>query len=291
MSQQLKIAIVVVLVLLNVSLVILVRDKMADSRADAARAKPLPPPPASAASLTPEQPSRPGGPQSLTIARDDAIFRVYGGSCDGNDTAGITVSTDSGATFDDVGLPEDMRAVFMVTADDVDTLDLVAAGEECVPTRFVSTDGGENWEAAEGADVWFLGPKERVTAPVGVVEPGCTETLTLSAPNPDTARVFCASGVLIGTTDAGETWARLGSLDGVKAAAYATPRRGYALAPDGGCATGSYATENAGRSWTAVGCLDAAPGRALAANRNLVAAIAGDAVYVSEDGGRTWTKA
>ena len=81
------------------------------------------------------------------------------------------------------------------------------------------------------------------------------------------------------------------SLDGVKAAAYANARQGYALAPDGGCATGSYATEDAGRTWTAAGCLDAGPGRALAANRNLVAAIAGDAVYVSEDGGRTWTKA
>ena len=290
MSQRLKVAFVVALVLVNVGLVFLVREKMADSEAKAARATSTPVP-TSSESPTPEPQSRPGGPQSLTVADDDSIFRIHGGSCDGKAGPAITVSTDSGATFDDVGLPEDMRAVFMLTAKNAETLDLVAAPESCEPQRFVSTDGGESWEAAEGADVWFLGPGERVTAPLGVVEPGCTNTLTLSAPNPDSARVFCASGVLIGTNDAGESWARLGSLDGVKAAAYATVRQGYALAPDGGCATGSYATENAGRTWTATGCLDAAPGRALGANRNLVAAIVGDAVYVSEDDGRTWTKA
>jgi photosystem II stability/assembly factor-like uncharacterized protein len=289
-SQRLKIAFVVVLVLVNVGLVFLVREKMADSEAKAARATSTPAP-TSSESPTPEPQSRPGGPQSLTVADDDAIFRIHGGSCDGKDRPAISVSTDSGATFDDVGLPEDVRAVFMLTAKDADTLDLVAAPQGCEPQRFVSTDGGGAWEAAEGAEVWFPGPKkDQVTAPVGVVEPGCTETLTLSAPNPDMARVFCATGVLIGTTDAGETWKRLGSLDGVKAAAYATARLGYALAPDGGCATGSYSTEDAGRTWTAAGCLDAAPGRALAANRNLVAAIAGDAIYVSDDSGRTWTK-
>jgi photosystem II stability/assembly factor-like uncharacterized protein len=288
-SQRLKIAVIVTLVLVNVALVILVREKMADSRDAAAKATPAVAP-TTTGSPTPE-PAPPGGPQSLTIADDDTIFRVRGGSCDGRQSPAITVSTDDGATFDDVGLPEDIRAVFMLTAEDADTLDLVAAPQGCEPQRFVSTDGGEAWEAAEGADVWFLGPRDRVTAPVGVVEPGCTETLTLSAPNPNSGRAFCASGVLIGTNDAGETWFRLGSLDGIRAAAYATARQGYALAPDGGCATGSYATDDAGRTWTAAGCLDAGPGRALAANRNLVAAIVGDAVFVSEDGGRTWTKA
>ena len=292
MSQRLKIALIVALVLVNVGLVYLVREKMADSEARAARASASPTPaPTSSESPTPEPQSRPGGPQSLTVADDNAIFRIHGGSCDGKDGLAVTVSTDGGATFDDVGLPDDMRAGFMLTAEDADTLDLVAAPESCEPQRFVSTDGGKTWEAAEGADVWFLGQRGRVTAPVGVVEPGCTETLTLSAPSRDTARVFCASGVLIRTNDAGETWKRLGSLDGVKAAAYATARLGYALAPDGGCATGSYVTEDAGRTWTAAGCLDAGPGRALAANGNFVAAIAGDAVYISEDGGRTWTKA
>jgi hypothetical protein len=290
-SQRLKIAFIVTLVLVNVGLVFLVREKMADSEAKAARAPTVAPTTsATAASPSPEPTGSPGGQQSLTIAGDDAIFRIHGGSCDAKDRPAITVSTDNGATFDDVGLPEDMRAVFMLTAEDADTLDLVAAPQGCEPQRFVSTDGGETWEAAEGADVWFLGPRERVTAPVGRVEPGCTETLTLSAPTRNAGRVFCASGVLVGSNDSGETWTRFGALDGVKAAAYATARRGYALAPDGGCATGSYATEDAGRTWTAAGCLDASPGRALAANRNLVAAIAGDSIYVSEDGGRTWTK-
>jgi photosystem II stability/assembly factor-like uncharacterized protein len=288
-SQRLKIAVVVTLVLVNAALVILVREKMADSRDEAANATPAVLP--TTADTPPPELPPPGGPQALTVADDDAIFRVHGGSCDGKESPAITVTTDNGGTFDDVGLPEDIRTVFTLTAKDVDTLDLVAAPQGCEPQRFVSTDGGDTWEAAEGAEVWFLGPGARVTGPVGVVEPGCTESLTLSAPNPDTARVFCASGVLLGSNDAGETWVRLGALDGVKASAYATARQGYALAPDGGCATGSYATQDAGRTWTAAGCLDAGPGRALAANGNLVAAIAGDDVYVSEDGGRTWSKA
>ena len=290
MSQRLKIAFVVALVLVNAGLVYLVREKMADSRAEAAKATPAVVP-TTPTTPTPEPRTEPGGQQSLTVARDDAIFRIYGGSCGGKDVAGISVSTDSGATFDDVALPPDMRAVFMLTAKNADTLDLVAAGKSCEPLRYVSTNGGAAWEAAEGADVWFLGPQKKVTAPVGPVDPGCDETLTLSAPNRDTARVFCATGVLIGTANAGKGWARLGSLNGVKAAAYASPTQGYALAPEGACVTGAYSTQDAGRTWTAVGCLDAAPGRALAANRNLVVAIAGDAVYISEDGGRTWGKA
>ena len=204
MSQRLKIAVVVTLVLANAALVILVRDKMADSRDEAAKATPAVAP-TTTETPTPEPPP-PGGPQNLTIADDDAIFRIHGGSCDGKESPAITVSTDNGATFDDVGLPEDIRTVFALTAKDADTLDLVAAPKSCKPQRFVSTDGGDIWEAAEGAEVWFLGPRARVTSPVGVVDPGCTENLSLSAPNPDTARVFCASGVLLASNDAGETW-------------------------------------------------------------------------------------
>ena len=289
MPQRLKIILIVALVLANAGLLYLLKEKTDDSRADSEKAPTVAP--TTSAAPEPEPTGAPGGPQSLSIADDDSIFRIHGGSCDGKDGSAITVSTDSGATFDDVGLPEDVRAVFMLTAKDADTLDLVAAPQSCEPQRFVSTDGGEAWEAAEGADVWFLDQRRNVTAPVGKVNPGCTNTQTLAAVDADSARVLCASGAVLASNNGGESWANIGTLDGVKAAAYITKRRAFALAPDGGCATGSYETDDAGRTWTAAGCLDAGPGRALAANRNLVAAIAGDAVYVSEDGGRTWTKA
>ena len=293
MSQRLKIAIVLALVLANAGLVYLVMEKMAASQDKAAEAPPSVTPTAGPSSTTPEaEPSGElGGEQSLVLADDDAIFRVYGGSCSGKDLAGIGVSTDSGATFDDVALPKDTSAVFTLTARNSRSLDLVAARQDCKPRRFVSTDGGSVWEVAKASDIWFLDDRKRVTAPVGVVDPGCDETLTLSATNRTFARVFCATGVLIGSNNAGRTWSRFGSLDGVKAAAYVTGRRAFALAPDGGCATGSYSTVDAGRTWSAAGCLDASPGRALAANRKLVAALAGNSIYISEDGGRTWSKA
>ena len=85
MSQRLKIAVIATLVLANVALVILIREKMADSRAEAARATPAVAP-TTLETPTPEPTSRPGGQQSLTVADDDAIFRIHGGSCDGKDS-------------------------------------------------------------------------------------------------------------------------------------------------------------------------------------------------------------
>ena len=160
MRQRLKIALVVLLVAANAGLLFLLKEKMAESRADAAKVSPSVAP-ATSATPTPEPTREAGGEQSLAVARDDAIFRIFGGSCSGKDVAGITVSSDSGATFDDVALPQDMRAVFKLTAKDAKTLELVAAGQDCKPRRFASTDGGSVWEAAGGADAWFLDEKKR----------------------------------------------------------------------------------------------------------------------------------
>lgn len=291
MNQRLKIALIVTLVLLNAGLLYLVTRKMDESQVSTGTITAPPTGPAPSPTETETPAAEPGGRPGLVVAGDDTIFRIDSGSCDGKDGPALTVSSDSGAAFDDVGLPDEVRSIFSLTASNADDLDLIAASDDCVPLRYVSTDGGDVWEAAEGADVWFLDLRKKVTSPRGEVDPECTETLVLAAVSDRSAHVFCASGVLVGTDDEGQTWSRLGFLDGVKAAGFATKRAGYALAPDGGCATGSYATEDAGRSWTAIGCLDAGPGRAMAANRNLVAAIAGDAVYVSEDGGRNWSKA
>jgi BNR/Asp-box repeat protein len=289
LRQRLIVTFILALVLANVGLLFLLGDKMADVKSEADHAAPQA---RTSTSPSPEPTAEPGGRQSLTVGGDDAIFRMFSGSCDGKDSPAITVSTDTGGTFTDVGLPKDMRAVFMLTAKNADTLDLVAAGKDCEPIRFVSTDGGDTWEAAEGADVWFVNPEtNKLTSPTGQVDPECNETLTLSALDDKTARAFCASGVLVATSDAGKTWTRLGSLDGVKAAAYVTKKRAFALAPDGGCETGTYESVDAGRTWTATGCLDAAPGRAMAGNRHVLAAIVGSAVFVSEDAGRNWSKA
>lgn len=289
MRQRLKIASVVALVAANLALLFLVGQKMVDSRVEADDR--LPPRAPSAPATTDTEPPRaaPGGRQALVVT-EDVIFRLFSGSCDGKEGAEITVSSDTGATFDDVGLPEEVRSVFSLAARNADDLDLVAAGEDCEPARYVSTNGGSRWEAAEGADVWFMVPQtKQVTSPEGQVNPGCTENLTISALTDRTARVFCASGALIGTDDGGRTWSRLGTLDGVRAAAYVTRTRAFALAPDGGCATGSYTSDDAGRTWDPVACLDAAPARALAASGDVVVALVGGDILVSEDAGRTWT--
>ncbi len=291
LPQRLKIAIVVVLAVINAGLLFLVTQKMAESEVTAGEV--ISTPTTSTPTVTEEPEVEPGGPQGLVIAGDGSILRIFGGSCDGGEAGpGISVSSDTGGSFDDVRLPEDVRSVLSLTARNADDLDVVAASDDCEPVRYVSTDGGDFWVAEEDADEWFLDPRtKRVTSPRGRLNPGCTDNLALSAVTDRVARVFCASGVLLGTNDTGRNWARFGFLDDIRAAAFARERKGYALAPDGGCATGSYSSEDSGRTWTATGCLDAAPARAMAARGDLVAAIAGDDVYVSEDSGRNWTKA
>jgi photosystem II stability/assembly factor-like uncharacterized protein len=286
--RRLNLAFVGLLVVGNALLLYLVTQKMADSTgAERAGRQPSP-----THVGTAEPRPEPGGRQFLVVADDDTIFRVFSGSCDGTDGPSINFSSNAGASFGEVGLPENIRSVFALSARSADDLELIAAGEDCEPARFVSSVGGDGWDGVEDADAWYLHPHTKeVHSPAGTANTECNENLTLSTVGGSVARVFCVSGVLVGSTDAGRTWERLGILDGVRAAAFTSRRQAFALAPDRGCVSGTFTSDDSGRSWTPAGCLDASPARALAANRNILVAIAGNSLYVSEDQGRTWKEA
>lgn len=289
MRMWLKITVITSLVLLNAALLFLLNQKMSDSKisvddADLVRTTPTPD--------FPPEPAAPGGPQGLAVAGDGTIFRFFAGSCGGEPSPAITVSTNEGATFVDVELPEEVRSILTLTAKNADDVELIAAGKDCKPQRHVTTDAGGVWKTVKGVNTWFLQPgTDDVISPRGKVDPGCTRTVSVAMVSRARVRVLCSTGVLLGSADTGRTWQRLGALQGARAGAFPTSNVGYALAPGGRCQTRSFVTQNRGVTWTPRGCLDAEPGRAMAANRDLVAAIVGDAVYVSKNGGRTWSEA
>jgi photosystem II stability/assembly factor-like uncharacterized protein len=288
LRQRLKITVIASLVLLNAALLFLLNEKMSDSKVpvdDSELTGTTPTPDSS------PEPKEPGGPQGIAVADDGTIFRFFAGACAGQVGPGITVSTDEGATFAEVALPEGVRSVFTVTAKTADDITVIAAGEDCKAQRHVTTDAGAGWRAVKSAGGWYLHPgTAAVFSPRGKVDPGCAQPVAVGAVSRLRARVFCASGALVGTADSGRTWEPMGVLDGAKTGAFPSANVGYALAPDGGCRTRSFTTENRGITWTPAGCLAGGPGRALAVNGDLLAAIAGDAVFVSEDGGRNWSK-
>lgn len=293
MRQRLIVTAIVSLVLLNGALVFLLLEKMSDSRvkAEGTSTDLAPRNPAAAASEEPAV-AAPGGPQGIAVAGDGAILRYFGGSCDGKVAAGMTISTDDGATFAEVDLPAGLRTIFALTAKNADDIDVVGGGEDCKAERHATTDGGARWGAAKQVDAWFLhAGTGKVSSPRGEVNPECKDVVTLGPVSQKRARLFCSSGALMGTADTGRTWIRLGALDGVTAGAFPTADLGYALAPDGGCQTRLFTSDDRGSTWTPSGCLAAQPGRALATNRDRLVAVAGDSVFVSEDGGRNWSKA
>lgn len=290
MQQWLKITGIALLVLLNAALLILLNEKMNDSKvpvddSDSALTPTTPTPEES------PEPAPPGGPQGIAIAGDGTIFRYFAGTCDGKAGPGITASTDGGNTFDQVGLPEGVRSILTLTAQNNDDVQVIGAGENCKPRRHVTIDAGAGWRSVKGVGEWFLHPGTgEVYSPRGKVTSGCTKTVAVGPVSRTRARAFCSSGALLGSADTGRSWVRMGALQGAKTGAFPSANVGYALAPDNRCHTRAFASQNRGITWTAFGCLNAEPGRAMAARGNLVAAIVGDSVYVSKNGGRTWDK-
>lgn len=289
MPQRLKVIGVVSLALFNLALLFLLNEKMSDSRVDSGDAD------LTRTTLTPATeapPVQPGGVQGVAVAGDGAVFRYYSGSCDGKAGPGLSVATALGATFAAVDLPEDTRSILSFSARNADDLQLVDAGADCRPRQQVSSNGGAAWSRAKGVGVWFVHPGTgEVFSPRGKVGTGCGNTVTLGTVTSKRVRAFCASGTLVGSADTGRTWVRMGALDGAKAGAFPSADDGFALAPDGGCQARLFASGNRGQTWSPRGCLAGGPGRALATNGEVLAAVAGDSVLVSDDGGRNWSKA
>ena len=165
----------------------------------------------------------------------------------------------------------------------------MGADADCSAWLYSGAAGRRNWTAERGDDEWHLvgGGADSVHAPDGVVETPCTPE-SLSTLN--SVRLLCDSGAVLGTADAGKTWATLGRLSDATAFAFDGPSRGYALQTRKNCPVAAMTTSDGGASWEFADCLDGSTGRAVAARGDVVTALVDDAVWRSEDGAATWTK-
>ena len=170
-----------------------------------------------------------------------------------------------------------------------DDLRLVGADGECTARLYSGAADRLKWKVGSSAKEWHLvaGTVDGVHAPGGVVETPCAPA---SLSTVGAIRVLCDDGAVLGTADAGETWATLGRLSDATAFAFEGPSRGYALTVRRNCPVAVVTTSDGGASWEFAECLDGKDGRAIAARGDVVTALVDDAVWTSEDGAATWTK-
>jgi len=232
----------------------------------------------------------------LSLSDDGSLLSARRGQCDGRTQAEVQVSDNGGATLRDVdtGLSE----VVAVRADSASDLTVIGAESDCVLRQRTSTDGGSTWldgyTFAGTFDVsgWHpdLDKETVVVSDKRTSEPGCSVT-SLSDVSEVLARVSCADGTIIGTGDGGDSWVKLGRLDNVRVASYASPSKAYALAKYQGCAANAFVTRDGGRTWSPGGCISGDPAQALTqASDRLVARVDGG-LYVSRDEGASWSPA
>jgi photosystem II stability/assembly factor-like uncharacterized protein len=129
---------------------------------------------------------------------------------------------------------------------------------------------------------------------------GAAEVVRISPQNPDTAIAATRNGLLYLSEDGGAQWKPLafpGELTGVLHTFELDPRPGgtwYAgMQGEAAWTSGVYKTTDAGQSWTLLGGMKGKAIWSLAifpADPGVIAAGAGDGIYLSRDAGVTWSR-
>jgi photosystem II stability/assembly factor-like uncharacterized protein len=127
---------------------------------------------------------------------------------------------------------------------------------------------------------------------------GAAEVVRLSPQNPDVAIVATRNGLLYLSENGGALWTPLafpGELSGILHVFETDPRGAWYAGMEGENAwnSGLYKTADAGRSWTLLAGLKGKAIWSLAiwpANPDVMAAGAGDGVYLSRDAGESWSR-
>jgi photosystem II stability/assembly factor-like uncharacterized protein len=122
-----------------------------------------------------------------------------------------------------------------------------------------------------------------------VVTPGC-DVADVHAVNMQFIRLLCADGLIVGSTDGGRTWARLGLLEGAHEMAFTGLSNAVALAPIAGCGAQAFLTRDGGRTWDAGGCIASEGIEGITSNgATLLAQVGGD-LFTSADNGESWSQ-
>ncbi len=173
-----------------------------------------------------------------------------------------------------------------------DFMRVVGHDAECTPASYVSRDGGATWSpAASEVRFWSILPEndKQVATPTGAVKVPCAPR-AVSAINGTVARVWCETGQIVGTADAGAHWVALGSLSDAESIAYLDAADGVALALDPECQGVSVLiTRDGGSDWETKHCAEITGPWGVIATPTTITVIGSDAAETSEDVGETWS--
>lgn len=229
----------------------------------------------------------PSGPLLLSQASDGTLLRATFGGCTDDSDPEVAVSNDQGRTFRAVSVARELKGVLAVEANARSDLRVVGADATCTARSYSGTSRTRAWQAGASETAWhlMLNGVETVHSPEGVVETPCTPVMLSTV---GAVRLLCEDGAVLGTSDAGKTWAALGRLLNASAFAFDGPSRGYAIVTRSACPAAVITSYDGGASWTFSACLDGKVGRAIAARGEVVTALVDDDVFRSEDGAATW---
>ena len=219
------------------------------------------------------------------------VVRSTRGSCEGDPQASLQISTDSGGSFKTAEPDPAVNEVLAVEALPGGQVTVVAAGEDCKPVGYVSTDRGATWQEAPTDGRWYLAadPSARqVTSPDGPMATPCAPSAISTVRN-DIVRLLCPDGRILRTFD-DKNWVVAGRLDGATAIRFPVPSVGFAVAPAKSCRAAVFRSTDSGRRWTRLTCLAGDTPRGIAGQDGQYVAQAGDVVEVSDDRGETWQR-
>lgn len=244
---------------------------------------------------TPAEPSTPtasptpraDGPLMLASA-GDMVIRSTGGRC-GREAPTLERSSDGGASFADLSLPDAVSQVLAVEALSARRVALMALDADCSAVRFISSDRGNAWRGASPDGHWSRSDEgQQVLSPDGPLAVPCN-LQDLSMVKDDFVRVLCRSGEVLRSFD-DATWSTAGAVDGARAIRFAAPDVGLVLARRGDCPAAVLRTADSGSTWDRLACLEGGPARAITGQDGRYVAQAGEVLQVSTDVGETWAR-
>ncbi|NYH88117.1 sialidase family protein [Actinopolymorpha rutila] len=239
----------------------------------------------------------------VDIGAGAAVARATTGKC-GRGGATLQLSTDSGRTFDLADIRPAEVIVRLITKDARNT-SLIGADADCRKlATYVTTDAGRTWTRLDGTSGnWYLEPRSapRLHAPTGDAVVPCekgVDVVGFSTLSSRRAFVLCDGGEVMATGDGGATWSRRGNVKGGADLDFVNERTGLVARTGVPNCDGVLVnrTTDGGRSWKLMACVSGDEARSgdrpdISADGDRAYLVRGEAVWVTTDAGRQWTRA
>lgn len=226
----------------------------------------------------------------LSIDESGNVILAQTGSCDSGTPAVVTTVAPGAQP---VAMPDPPAEVVRVIAYQ-GRFDVFGADDTCTDISYFNDAG--TWIAGEPGQLpsnyWHLLPGGLgpvVESGAGPVYLDCP-VIALSVVQVSQAFVGCDDGRIRATGNRGLAWSDPGKVLGLVDLAFTDPQNGYAFAVTPNCPSAVLQTADGGATWLQTGCIDQTqPGAAIATSGSLLAAIVGDQLWRSNDGGVSWS--